>query len=315
MPELSVVIPVYNAASTISKLYRELIPVLETEADRFEVIMVEDHGADDSWERIQEFALNDPRVRGIRLSRNFGQHNALLCGIRSARYAMTVTMDDDLQHQPAEIPKLLQKVAEGYDVVYGTPERKAQTGVRVLVSKWTRHGLRLGGGIQAAPYLTSFRAFPTRLREAFANYGGPVVSIDALLSWAASNFAAVPIDHAPRAGGESNYNVLKLLRHGLNILTGYTTVPLRLASLMGFALTAFGLAILVWAVGHYFISGSTVPGFTFLASLVSIFSGAQLFALGVLGEYLGQVHWRSMTRPTYVVQAECGVASDPATVD
>jgi undecaprenyl-phosphate 4-deoxy-4-formamido-L-arabinose transferase len=130
------------------------------------------------------------------------------------------------------------------------------------------------------------------------------VSIDVLLTWATSSFVAVEVRHDPRTAGQSNYTVGKLITHALNMLTGFTTLPLQLASFCGFGVTAFGIGILIYVVGRYLWRGTSVPGFPFLASIVAIFSGTQLFALGIIGEYLARVHTKTMEKPAYTVRSE-----------
>ena len=305
MDSISIVIPVFNAGNNLKKLYDQLIPALEMLTDQFEVIMVEDCGQDDSWSIIQELAKQDKRIHGIKLSRNYGQHNAILCGIRAVQNDIIITMDDDLQNPVSEIPILLNKLSEGYDVVYGTPAEEQHGILRDLASRVTKLVLQSGMGVETARNVSAFRAFRTPLREAFADYRSPTVSIDVLLTWATSNFSAVKVLHSPRMIGESNYSIYKLINHAFNLLTGFSTVPLQMASLVGFIFTLFGFAMLAWVLGRYLFIGSSVPGFPFLASMIAIFSGAQLFALGIFGEYLARIHFRTMNRPPYMVREEC----------
>lgn len=304
-PNLSIVIPVFNAEGSLLELHRQLMPAVASIADRFEVIFVEDSSRDRSWDVIRELVARDARVHGIRLSRNFGQHNALLCGIRAARYDIIITMDDDLQHPVSEIAPLLAPLAQGFQVVYGTAT-EAQHGLwRNIATHLTKFALRSAMGAQAATQVSAFRAFPTELRAAFEGYRSPSVSIDVLLTWATTRFTSVTVKHSPRLIGESNYTARKLITHAFNLMTGFSTRPLQLASLMGFLFTLFGLGVLAWVVGRYFIDGSAVPGFAFIASIIAIFSGAQMFTLGIFGEYLARMYGRTMERPAYVVQERC----------
>ena len=310
MDSVSVVIPVYNAEMTLRNLYEQLVPAMEALTERFEVIMVEDCGRDHSWGIIRELVARDNRVRGLKMSRNYGQHNALLCGIRAARHEVIVTMDDDLQNPVSEIPVLLDRLAEGFDVVYGSPREKRHGFWRNAATGMTKLALQGAMGVETARNVSAFRAFRTRLREGFADYRSPSVSIDVLLTWATSNFAVVKVRHEPRVAGASNYTLRKLINHALDLLTGFSALPLQLASLTGFAFTAFGIGVLVWVLGRYLITGSSVPGFPFLASIIAVFSGAQLFALGILGEYMARMHFRSMDRPPYLVREECEMGRD-----
>jgi len=302
MSSVSIIIPVYNAALSLETLYGQLISAMEDITKDFEVIMVEDHGSDDSWGIIKKLVKRDSRVHGIRMSRNYGQHNALLCGIRAAHNDIVVTMDDDLQNPVSEIRVLLDKLAEGYDVVYGAPQNEQHGMLRDLASRMTKAALQGAMGINAARNVSAFRVFRTRLREGFKDYRSPFVSIDVLLTWSTANFSAIKVHHEPRTAGKSNYTLGKLVSHAFNLLTGFSTLPLQLASMVGFFFTLFGFGVLFWVIGRYFVTGTSIPGFPFLASIIAIFSGAQLFALGIFGEYLARIHFRTMDRPPYVVE-------------
>ncbi|PJF34391.1 MAG: glycosyltransferase, partial [Candidatus Thermofonsia Clade 1 bacterium] len=257
---------------------------------------------DQSWTVIQALAERHAWITGIDLMRNYGQHNALLCGIRAAKHAVIVTMDDDLQHPPAEIPKLLAELAKGYDVVYGTPIQEQHGLWRDLASQVTKLALQSAMGIQTARKVSAFRAFRSEIRRAFAHYNSPYVSIDVLLTWGTTRFSAIAVEHAPRRFGKSNYTLRKLIIHTFNMMTGFSALPLQLASLLGFAFTGLGGLIFLYVIGRYLIEGGSVPGFPFLASMIAIFSGVQLFTLGIIGEYLARMHFRSMERPASVVR-------------
>ena len=298
---ISVVTPVYNGEASVGELCRRLAEVLPRISAQHEVILVNDGSRDRSWETISELCSRSPLVRGLNLMRNYGQHNALLCGIRAAKYDLVVTMDDDLQHPPEEIPRLLARLEEGFDVVYGAPKAEQNGLMRALASRITRLALSAAVGSDVAKNVSAFRVFPTQLREAFAAYQSPFVSIDVLLTWATTRFGATTVAFQPRHSGSSNYTFTKLVRHAFDMMTGFSTAPLQLASLIGFTCTLFGLAVFIYVFVRFWLEGS-VPGFPFLASIIAIFSGAQLFALGVIGEYLARMHFRSMKRPAYVVR-------------
>ena len=300
---ISVIVPVYNGAGTLHQLSSRLASVMDSMAGAYELILVDDGSRDQSWRVIQELSAKDARIRGINLMRNYGQHNALLCGIRIARHELIVTMDDDLQNPPEEIPKLLQKIEEGADVVYGRPASEQHTLWRDLASQITKLALQDAMGVETARQVSAYRAFYTRLRDAFAVFQGSFVSIDTLLTWGASRFDSVVVKHDPRRIGTSNYTFTKLLAHAINMMTGFTVIPLQVATLMGFGLTLFGISVLAFVLVRYVLQGTTVPGFPFLASIIAIFSGAQLFALGVIGEYLARMHFRLMDRPPYAIRA------------
>jgi len=304
--KISVVIPVFNSQLSLRELAERLKPVLEKVADEFELILVNDGSKDQSWEVICELSAGYPWICGVDLMRNYGQHNALLRGIRTARYDIVVTMDDDLQNPPEEIPNLLEKLNEGYDVVYGTPDKEQHGFLRNMASQVTKIALQGSMSAKIARSVSAFRVFRTQLRDVFANYQCPFISVDVLLTWGTSRFASVPVHQDIRKFGESNYSLSQLVAHALNMMTGFSTLPLQLASMIGFVFTFFGFGVLAYVVGLFLIYGRSVPGFAFLSSIIAIFSGAQLFALGIIGEYLARMHFRSMGRPPSVVRKRTG---------
>lgn len=304
-PGISAVIPVFNSEESLPELVRRLRAVLDSRG-RYEVVLVNDGSRDGSWERIVELSAAFEEVRGIDLRRNYGQHNALLAGIRAARFDTIVTLDDDLQHPPEELPTLLEHLEKGHEVVYGAPRAQQHGILRNVATRVTKFVLRRSLGKDTVQDISAFRAFRTTVRNAFDRYEGPFVSIDVLLSWGASRFSSVHVRHEPRMIGRSNYRVGLLARHTMNVLTGFTTVPLQLVSVIGFVFALFGVGVLVYVIGRFFVQGRQVPGFAFLASIIAVFAGAQLFALGMIGEYLTRMHFRTMGRPSYAVREEIG---------
>jgi glycosyltransferase involved in cell wall biosynthesis len=311
---VSVVIPVYRAEQTLSDLYRQLSDAMSELTSVFEIIFVEDGGGDGSWAIIADLARSDHRVRGIRMSRNYGQHNALLCGIMAAKHEIILTMDDDLQHPVSEIAPMLAALKPEYDVVYGAPQEEHHGFLRDLASRMTKTALASTMGAETARNVSAFRVFRTRLREGFREYRSPSVSIDVLLTWTTARFTAIKVRHSPRTAGVSGYSTGKLIRHAFNLMTGFSSLPLHFASILGFVSFVFGFAILAFVLANYLIQGAAVPGFTFLASVVAIFSGVQLFALGIFGEYLARIHFRSMDRPPYVIGEIAALSESDATV-
>jgi undecaprenyl-phosphate 4-deoxy-4-formamido-L-arabinose transferase len=281
-------------------LVDEVGAVLPDVTDAFELVLVNDGSPDQSWQVINELARSHPWVRGIDLMRNYGQHNATLCGVREARYEVIVIMDDDLQNPPREIPKLLEKLAEGYDVVYGVSRRRQQAWWKTLASVIVKRAIAYVMGLRTVRDIGAFKAFRADLRRSFEDFKSPDVLVDVLLSWGTSNFVSIPVDEEPRTVGKSNYNLFKLIKVSLLVLTSYTTIPLRFASIIGFLFTLFGIGVLIYVLVIYFAAGS-VPGFPFLASTIIIFSGVQLFALGIIGEYLARVFERTGGKQTYVI--------------
>jgi glycosyltransferase involved in cell wall biosynthesis len=301
---ISIIIPVYNSEKSLFALISRLKPALDCLGRDYELILVNDGSKDRSWDLMHDLTRDHGWIRAINLMRNYGQHNALLCGMRAAQFDITVTMDDDLQNPPEEIPLLLDALDKGYDVVYGTPSVRQHGLWRNLAAQITKLSFRAALGSEIAYQSSAFRAFRTALRNAFADYRGSFVSIDVLLTWGTSHFTSVTVRFEPRHAGVSNYTFAKLAVHALNMVTGFSTLPLRLASFVGFGFMCF-------VIGRYLLQGSSVPGFPFLASVIAIFSGVQLFCLGIIGEYLARMHFRMMERPTYAIRAEIVPRSEP----
>lgn len=300
-PGLSILVPVYNSSEVLPNLLERIIPVAKSLDVPFEVILVNDGSSDDSWNIIRTLATKYECIRGISMMRNYGQHNALLAGLRVARYATAATLDDDLQHPPEELPKLIEKFRGGFDVIYGYPESGTHGLLRNLASIATKLALQNAMGAESARHVSAFRVFKTDLRRAFNTFQSPFVSLDVLLTWGTAKFGFIRVKHEERQIGRSTYTVWKLIRHALNMITGFSVLPLQLASVIGFAFSFWGLAVLAYVLLRFMLYGSTVAGFPFLASIIAIFSGAQLFALGILGEYMARIHFRSLDRPTYTV--------------
>jgi undecaprenyl-phosphate 4-deoxy-4-formamido-L-arabinose transferase len=300
---ISVVVPVYRSEQSLDELVTRVTAVLVERGVRFEVLFVDDGSPDDSWSVITKLAEADDRVRGVSLGRNYGQHNALLAGIRQARYDVVVTMDDDLQHPPEQIPLLLDALLPDVDLVYGYPEQENHSWARNVLSRATK--LSLGASIKSdiAKHVSAFRAFRTSLRNGVADVEDPFFSLDVLLSWTTTRMVAIPVAMDERRYGRSNYSPIGLARIALNLVTGFSTVPLRVVTFIGVGLAGVGGILLAFVLGAYVVNGeSSAPGFPFLAAMIAILSGAQLLALGVIGEYLGRVHYRSMHRPQYTIR-------------
>jgi glycosyltransferase involved in cell wall biosynthesis len=300
-PGLSIIVPVYNSSAILPTLVDRVAPIAKSLGLPFELIFVNDGSSDGSWNVIRELAAKNPWIRGICMMRNYGQHNAILAALRIARYETTVTLDDDLQHPPEEVPRLVDKLRTGFDVVYGSPERETHGFLRNIASIVTKLTLRNAIGAESARHISAFRAFKTDLRRAFITHQSAFVCLDVLLTWGTTKFGFVRVRHDERRQGRSTYTLSKLVRHAVNMTTGFSVLPLQLASLIGFVFSFGGVGVLAYVLLRFAFYGSTVAGFPFLASIIAIFSGAQLFALGILGEYMARIHFRSLDRPTYIV--------------
>jgi glycosyltransferase involved in cell wall biosynthesis len=299
---LSVVVPVFNSAASLPELVERLAPVLRACSSRAEIVLVDDGSIDDSWRTVVGLAAVEPMVRGVALSRNYGQHNALLAGLREARGEVIVTMDDDLQHRPEEIPKLLAALTPGVDVVYGQAREEEHGGLRSLGSQLFKFSMALTVGWKWASKVSAFRVLRSWVVDAFDRTHDPFVNVDVVLSWATDRVTAQQVEMDRRPHGQSNYSFRMLVRHAINMVTGFSAVPLRLVAWLGLGMAVFGAVVIGWVLGRLLVTGHSVPGFPFLASTIALFSGAMLISLGVIGDYLGRMHFRSMGRPPYWIR-------------
>jgi undecaprenyl-phosphate 4-deoxy-4-formamido-L-arabinose transferase len=313
--QVSVVVPCYRSAGTLPELVARLAQVLPACTTAYEVVLVVDGSPDGTWDVAEGLAATTPHVRAVRLMRNYGQHNALLAGIGRTRYEIVVTMDDDLQHPPEELPGMLALLDDpAVDLVYGVAVSEEHGVLRSAASRGVKRGLA-AAGVPNAQDVSALRAFRGELRDGFAHVADAYVSIDVLLSWVTTSVVRHRVRMEKRAAGQSGYSVRALIRHALNMVTGYSEGPLRVVTYLGIVCGLLGLALL-GVVLWKFISGTTsVAGFTTIASMVALFSGAQMLSIGVLGEYIARLHFRSMQKPSYVVRTEVGTPPElPAPV-
>jgi glycosyltransferase involved in cell wall biosynthesis len=298
---LSVVIPVFNSEQGLPNLVKEVFTHLSEIRD-LELILVDDRSGDKSWAEIKNLAKLHPEIRGFRLLKNYGQHNATLAGVRVANKEFVFTLDDDLQFSPANFRELRNKLLDsGSDLVYGRAIEVKATFHRRMLSGFSKNFVfRLIGALPNAKP-SPMRLFKTSLRNGFANYTGPNVSLDSLLLWSTTNAASVDVPHFSRGFGESNYSFKRLIRHAIDVVVSFGVTPLRLVSLFGLSVSLFSFAFLVFIVSSAWINVQNVPGFPSLAATISLFSGVQLLALGILSEYLAQMHFRLMGKPPYSI--------------
>ena len=299
---VSLVVPVYNSEESLPRLSTDIFSALKGLSD-LEVVFVDDGSTDGSWNRIEVLAKTDSRIHGIRLQRNFGQHNATLAGVRAARNEFILTMDDDLQFSPESFWKLEEALRlNKVDLVYGQPDLVKQKFHRRLLSRLAGYVISKAMNSPSKSRPTSLRLFKTSLRESFSSYVGPAVSLDALLLWGTQRVAYSKVAHSPRLFGKSNYSTRRLVGHGIRVLTSFSVMPLRAVALIGIISAAFGFLFLVITVSTALFNERSVPGFATLASLVALFSGLQLIGLGIIAEYLAQIHFRAMGAPSYSVE-------------
>jgi undecaprenyl-phosphate 4-deoxy-4-formamido-L-arabinose transferase len=298
---VSVVVPCYRSAATLPALVAQVGEALPD--GTYEIILVVDGSPDGTWDVARSLARRHPQVRAMQLARNYGQHSALVAGIRAARFDVVVTMDDDLQHPPSQIPVLLAALTEDLDLVYGLPRVEEHGVLRSAASRLVKASMSSAMGVANARQVSAFRAFRTFLRDGFASVDGPHVSVDVALSWGTTRVGAAEVQMAERASGQSGYTFKMLVGHALNMVLGYSTVPLRLVTYLGFAVGVAGLGLFARQIWLYVDGSTTVAGFTTISAMIAMFSSVQMIAIGVLGEYVGRIHAGGMGRPTYVIRA------------
>ncbi|MFC5436992.1 glycosyltransferase family 2 protein [Rhodanobacter umsongensis] len=300
VPVLSIVVPVYRGRESLDELCSRLIATCLEYGISFEILLVEDCGGDDSWALIEQLAAAHSAVRGIRLSRNFGQHAATLCGIARACGEWVLTIDDDLEQPPESIPALLAKGKEGHDIVYGVFPQRSHRWWRNATSEIARRIFR--AAIPSLNYeYTSFRLIRGSIARALISFDSPFPFVDGYLSWLTSRYAKIDVPHHDRAHGSSTYTVRKLIVHTINILITFSDLPLRLASWLGIFSSLLGFGWLVSIVVARLIGNITTSGYTSLMAGIVFFGGLQLLVLGVIGQYIGRINFKSSHKPLFLI--------------
>ncbi len=305
-PRLSVVIPCFNEAANLNRLLPRLQAVLETLANDWEIILVDDGSGDDTHE-VLSFWASRPGFHAIQLSRNFGKEAALMAGLESSRFEAVVTMDADLQHAPELIPAMLVQWQRGYDVVYAVRQhRRDEDLLKRLGTRWFYRLVNAGGRFRVREDAGDFRVMDRTVVDALLALPERNRFMKGLYAWV--GFQTTEISYVPesRGNGRSSFGPLRLLTLSLDGLTAFTTWPLRVASLMGLLLAVPALGYGSYLVGDYFIDGATVPGWNTIVVGTMLFSGMQLIGLGILGEYVSRIFEEVKGRPLYVIRHQAG---------
>jgi len=297
---ISVVIPVFRSERTLPELHQQLSQALRSISDRYEIIFVEDCGGDGSWDVIERLSTEDEHVRGIQLSRNFGQHAATICGISMAAGEWILTLDDDLEHRPEFIPEMYRKAGEGYALVYGVYPERSHKGWRNVTSAVGRKMFNI-----AIPNLnyaySSFRLIERNTAKALVEFDSPFPFVDGYLAWVTNRYATVQVPHGTRIHGTSNYNLRKLVTHTINIFVTFSDLPLKFATWVGLASFVVGIAWLSVILFKSLFGGITVSGYASVMAGIVAFGGLQLLILGIFGEYLGRMNFKSSKKPLFLV--------------
>jgi polyisoprenyl-phosphate glycosyltransferase len=300
--ELSVVVPVYNSEALVAPLLARLSAALSALTTRFEIILVDDGSPDGSWAAIEAVReAYGERLVAVQLMRNYGQHNALMCGLNLARGEYVVTMDDDLQNPPEEIARLLACIRAGnLDLVYGSADQRKHAPWRNVGAAAVWQFYRTVFRSTVMP--STFRVMRQQLVRSVLFYDLNFTYLDGLLAWCTSRIGSVQVEHHARAHGRSGYSMRKLLLLTLNLYTNFSLLPLQVVSALGFVTALSGFGVGAFYLFRYFAANISVPGFASTIIAVLILGGAQLLALGVMGEYLGRLHLNVNRKPQYVVR-------------
>lgn len=326
--DFSIVIPIYNEEGNIPELYNRLTSVMDElctenitnfnvksienslDANKishnsgepyYEIIMVDDGSQDKSWQLIKELHEKDPKVKGISFSRNFGHHIAITAGLDCAAGEKVILMDGDLQDPPEEIPRLFNKFKEGYDLVYGIRQHRNDPLLKKITSYLFWFILRKFSGVEIPQGQTMLRIMSRRIVDVIKNMREHARFVHGMMAWAGFSVTTLQIKHAPRTKGKSKYNIPKMFKLAFHAVTSFSTVPLKLATYIGFLSSFISLLF-----GSYFIYkriflGIPVLGYASIIVTIFFVSGIQLLIFGIFGEYLGRAYQEGQKRPLYVV--------------
>jgi glycosyltransferase involved in cell wall biosynthesis len=299
---LSIVVPVYGCAGLLLALSERLIEVLDALSIDYEIILVNDGSPDGAWEVIQGLSEGDTHIKGIDLSRNFGQHAAIMAGLEYSCGEWLVVMDCDLQDQPEEIPKFLAKAHEGFEVVFGRRYQRADSLLKKSTALLYRKVFDYWVGSKSDPAIASFGIYNRKVIDAYLSMREQSKTLNYFVRWLGFRTTAIDIEHASRAAGKSSYSFVKLVDLALNTIMSHSNKPLQVSIFFGFFMAFLALAYATYIVYRYLFWGITVPGWT--STIVSIYfvGGLILANLGVLGVYLGKVFDETKSRPTFVVR-------------
>ena len=298
--DVSIIIPVYNSEQNLSELNRQLVDALSSFS--FEIIMVNDQSRDNSWNVIAKLAEENAKIVGVNLRKNSGQDNAIMAGLTVAKGDYMVIMDDDLQHSPYDIPKLIAACSKGYDLCFANfPEIKQ--------AFWKNCGSRFNGKVAevliekpANVYLSPFKVMRREVAKEIVKYDGPFPYVDGLLFSVTRNIIQIPVEHHKRFQGQSNYSLRKSIQVFMKLATSFSILPLQIASVIGFFSAFTGFFLGIYYLVQFFVTRNQPEGWTSIIFLVLIMGGLILISLGLIGEYLGRMYLTVNHRPQYTIK-------------
>lgn len=300
--EVSIVVPVYRSESILPHLVEKVRESMAGSGWSFELILVNDVSPDASWEVIKRLAREYPYVRGICLSKNVGQHNATMAGLSQVRGEIVIVMDDDLQHPPEAIAKMVESIRSGFDVCYTRYANRQHVAWKKMGSWFNDRVATMLLNKPAGLYLSSFKAMHRRVADEVVKYDGPYAYVDGLILDVTRNIDVLTIEHQMRFSGEGNYNLRRSLSLWLKMATSFSVVPLRFATVLGLSITVlsmiFGVAVIVRKLSH----PELASGWASVIITLLFVSGIQTFCLGLLGEYLGRAYLKINKKPQFVIR-------------
>lgn len=297
----SVVVPVMNEQDNVRPLVQRVTAVLEKVGQPFEIVFVDDGSRDATPALIRAMSAEDARVRGVRLSRNFGQECAVQAGYKAARGEWILQMDGDLQNPPEDIPKLLVLQDKGYDIVFGIRTGRKDPFFRKMASETMRWIMRRMLDIELPDDISTFRLMRATTAKLLADLPERQKFLSALACWVGARYTTVDVGHAARAAGKTKYNFTKLLNHTFDLVVGFSSKPLRYVGYVGLMFAALGFLLAARAIAYQLFLGTSVTGWASLFSIVSVLGGVQLVALSLIGEYIARIYFQAQSRPFFFV--------------
>ena len=301
---ISIVSPVYRAEKILPILVSEINLVMERIGEDYEIILVDDRSPDNSWEVMKVLSSQNPKIRSIRLSRNFGQHSAIFAGLTKTKGDWVVVMDCDMQDQPKEIAKLYKKVLEGYDIVLGQRENRKDKFLKKLSSKLFYKVFNYLSGGQFNNEIGNFGIYKKKVIDSILNINDYIKFFPLFINWVGFKSTSIPIEHSSREEGKSSYSISRLLKLAFNVIISFSDKPLRLFINFG-----LGISILSFILGIYYLYLAithriTQPGFSSLILSIWFLSGIIISCIGIVGVYLGKTFDQTKNRPTFIIDEE-----------
>jgi undecaprenyl-phosphate 4-deoxy-4-formamido-L-arabinose transferase len=303
-PYLSVVVPVFNEEANLPELLERLTATLASLGRSYEIVLVNDGSRDRSLALLREASARDPHLVVVDFNRNYGQHAAVFAGFEVCRGEVVVTIDADLQNPPEEIPKLVAKMEEGYDVVGSIRVQRQDSLLRRVASKIVNRMTALATGVQLSDYGCMLRAYTGPVAKVLAASREISTFIPVLADLYAGRVTEIPVAHSERLHGASKYSLWKLIRLQFDLMTSFSVLPLRVTMGIGIVMAVAATLVALFLVAGRLIYGQlwAVSGVFTLFALVFFFLGVQLFAIGLLGEYVGRIYQEVRHRPRYVIR-------------